>query len=327
VVEGAGIFDDVPATMTNVTVTGSSADTSGGNAGGGGVAEGGGILANATITLLNSTIADNSVVSLGATPGVVQGGNLTRSGDPAHAKNTIVRGGKADALAQNCSTPYTSDGHNIDSGNDCGFSAGGDQVNTKPLLAPLRFNGGPVPTRGLLALSPARNKGDNVGCPSTDARGAPRPAFGICDIGAFEAQPAPLIANLKLNPKNFEAQKKGPSTTGRKKGKPRGTMVSYSDSRASFTTFTVLKGSRGVRKGKLCVAAPKKPKGKHRKRCTRYIPAGTFTHVDVAGANHFHFTGRVRGHKLSPGKYRLSAVASLFAVSGKPKTASFTIIP
>ena len=244
---------------------------------------------------------------------------------PTHVKNTIVSGGQGDAGFENCGQVWGSDGHNIDSLDQCGFHGTGDQINKNPLLGPLKNNGGRVPTLALLPHSPAINKGDNVGCPSTDARGAPRPAFGICDIGAFEVQPAPVISGLKIDPKSFQAQKKGPTTSAKHK-KPRGTTVSYSDSRAALTTFTVTRVLPGVRKGGLCVKPPKKRK-KHQKRCTRLVRVGSFLHQDVAGPNHFHFSGRLGGHKLAPGSYLLSASPSRWGVTGTTQTKGFKILP
>src|SRR5207248_5804593 len=131
--------------------------------------------------------------------------------------------------------------------------------------------------------------------PSTDQRGAPRPQGGGCDIGAFEVQPAAVITALKMTPRKLRAKKSGPTISSKRKKKPpRGAVVSYRDSRAALTTFTVLKGLPGVRSGKLCVA-PKKPAPKHPKRCTRYRAVGKFTHQDVVGANHFKFSGRLKG--------------------------------
>jgi hypothetical protein len=42
----------------------------------------------------------------------------------------------------------------------------------------------------------------------------------------------------------------------------------------------------------------------------RYVSLrGGFTHASKAGANRFKFTGRLRGRKLRPGRYRLVEVA------------------
>src|SRR5581483_6167731 len=59
---------------------------------------------------------------------------------------------------------------------------------------PLAGNGGPTPTLGLGAGSPALDKvpASGAGCSATDQRGIPRPQGAACDIGAFEQIVAPL---------------------------------------------------------------------------------------------------------------------------------------
>ena len=86
-------------------------------------------------------------------------------------------------------------GNNIDSADQCGFHAGGDKVNTNPLLGELASNGGPVQTIALQPGSTAINAAAANACPATDARGVLRPAGGGCDIGAFElASPSATTA-------------------------------------------------------------------------------------------------------------------------------------
>ncbi len=53
---------------------------------------------------------------------------------------------------------------------------------------------------------------------------------------------------------------------------------------------------------------------------------GSFAHGDVAGANRLRFSGRVGGHKLSPGSYRLEATSVSAAGAGKPALAAFKIL-
>jgi hypothetical protein len=125
-----------------------------------------------------------------------------------------------------------------------------------------------------------------------------------------------VLSSMKLSPKAFVAAGHGGSTGGTV-----GTTISYTTSLAGTTTFTVLAPRRGVTAAK-CV----KPKrGRHGKRCTRYVSLGSFKHTDVAGSNSFVFTGRVRHHKLRDGRYRLRAVSSANGQTSAPVTANFRI--
>jgi hypothetical protein len=101
--------------------------------------------------------------------------------------------------------------------------------------------------------------------------------------------------------------------------------VSYKVTQASTTTFTLYRRAAGVRKGKRCVAPPKKAPNKKPKRCTRLIKLRTFTRLDAAGPVSFHFSAKVKGKKLKPGRYRLQAVARNSTGPSKPVKADFTI--
>lgn len=107
-------------------------------------------------------------------------------GCPAYV---IVAGGTA-ATGPNCAvapkSAIQSQGHNLDSLNDCGFTAAGDIVGADPLLAPLADNGGATQTMALAPTSPAIDAAAGAACPPTDQRGVLRPAGSGCDIGAFE---------------------------------------------------------------------------------------------------------------------------------------------
>jgi hypothetical protein len=85
-----------------------------------------------------------------------------------------------------------------------------------------------------------------------------------------------------------------------------GTTISYSDSQAATTTFTVLASRPGVKdKHGGCVTPKQRKRGRS---CARYVIVGSFIHADVAGRNSIHFTGRVGGRKLTPGGYKLQVV-------------------
>jgi hypothetical protein len=82
-------------------------------------------------------------------------------------------------------------GYNVARDGSCELSATGDLANRDPLLAPLADNGGPSPSHSLLPGSPAFDGVNPSACPSTDQRGAPRPAGRACDVGAVELGAVP----------------------------------------------------------------------------------------------------------------------------------------
>ena len=159
-----------------------------------------------------------------------------------------------------------------------------------------RSTGAPVPagTRSIKVLIATKRTGGSYDNGYAD------------NVSLTVATAPPAIAGMKIKPKKIRPASSGPSVTvGRKKPKT-GAKVSYTDTQAGTTTFTVLRLAPGRKvKGK-CVKARRENRKK--KRCTRMVRVGTFTHVDVAGANGFHFSGRVGGRKLKRGKYRLRAV-------------------
>lgn len=153
---GSGIFNEGGAlTITNSTFANNSG------------LFGGGILNySGALTVTNSTFANN------------RGGDCLNSGMIGTEKNNLIRDTGANA---------------------CGLTNGihGDIIGLDPKLGALANNGGPTQTMALLHGSPAIDKGDNATCAASlvngvDQRGYPRFPAGdpICDIGAYEVQPA-----------------------------------------------------------------------------------------------------------------------------------------
>jgi hypothetical protein len=168
----------------------------------------------------------------------------------------------------------------------------------------------------------------------------PNPSYGGADSFSFRATDgtfdsnvatvslsvaAPALAavsRLRISPRAFPAASRGGSTA-RTRSRRTGTKVSYRDTQAATTTFTVRQPRRGIRRGRSCV----KPRpGLHGRRCTRNVALGSFKHRDRAGANSFHFSGRVRRKKLGPGSYRLQAVPRFSGRKGRVTSARFRIV-
>jgi hypothetical protein len=305
---------------------------------------GGGVENFSTAVLANTTLTGN-------TASATNGGNLFTSGAALQLHDSLLVNGKVTgAGGENCAGPgnLVSLGFNLEDRNQCQLTASGDQVNVAaPLLAPLAANGGPTQTAALLPGSPAIDAGDPAGCTgptgealSVDQRSVARPQGPRCDIGAFELVraavmppvapvvkppiPVPSISALRLSPSTFRAAAKGPTIASAKR-KGTGTTITYSDSLAATTSFTILRSTPGVRSGRRCVAPPKHRAAHAKlKRCTRLLAAANFTHIDRAGANRLRFSGRAHAKKLRPGSYTLVAIPKL-GVAGKPASARFTI--
>lgn len=132
--------------------------------------------------------------------------------------------------------------------------------------------------------------------------------------------PPPAITSFAISPRKFPAAKSGGSIA-----RKTGARVSYRDSQAAVITFNVRRAMPGVRKGKRCIKPTSRTKGL--RPCTRWVAVrGTFKRTDKVGANAFRFTGRIRGRKLAPGKYRLYATPRAHGTTGRAVRLSFQII-
>jgi hypothetical protein len=135
--------------------------------------------------------------------------------------------------------------------------------------------------------------------------------------------PVPLLSRLQVKPHNFRASTKGAAISGRIES---GATISYSDTLTADTTFRLYRELPGAKRGLTCVSLPGGPhhgKGKH---CARLTLVGSFSHHDNAGTNRLPFTGRVGGHALRPGNYRLKASATLAGQQSRTISASFRIL-
>jgi DNA-binding beta-propeller fold protein YncE len=139
----------------------------------------------------------------------------------------------------------------------------------------------------------------------------------------------PTLNGYGLSRTTFAAASKGASiaVAAAKRQKPKvGTTIRFTLSEAAKVTFKIEKATGGRKVKGRCV----KPSRKNRraKRCTRYVALkGAATDVGVAGHNRAKFSGRWRGSKLAPGRYRLVATARDAAGNlAKPKRVAFRIV-
>jgi hypothetical protein len=150
---------------------------------------GGAIQNYGTLTAVDSTFSGNSVSGAGSA-----GGALYLAACTASVAGSIIAGN----TGGNCSATVTDLGYNLtDDHGNCGLTGGGDLTNTDPQLGPLQPNGGTTSTMALAATSPAIDRIPSSSsclflcmCPTagSDQRGQARPDAGesTCDIGAYE---------------------------------------------------------------------------------------------------------------------------------------------
>jgi hypothetical protein len=168
---GGGIYSNVSAILTNVTLSGNRTTSPG--SGGGGMYQNGG---NATLNFV--TVANNTAPAFG---GGVFNNNL--AGASMTLRNTLL----ANNTIGNCDGIVVSLGHNLSSDTNCAaFTQTGDQQNVSLPLGPLADNGGPTLTHLPLSGNPAINGGECVAGITADQRGWNRPSGSTCDVGAVE---------------------------------------------------------------------------------------------------------------------------------------------
>jgi hypothetical protein len=181
-----------------------------------------------------------------------------------------------------------------------------------------------------LSTSPTIDAGDGSDpkLGTVDPDGHARSLGKAPDIGAYEFVPPnappppggrdtkpPSLTRLRLEPPGF-----------RTSGKSAGTTISYSLSETGRTTFTVKRRRTGRRSGGRCVR--RTHANRRHRHCTLFTAvAGSFGHTSTApGPATVHFSGRLGGHPLAPGQYRLRAVPRDAAGNtGPARTIAFTV--
>jgi hypothetical protein len=164
----------------NVSLTLDALTVAHGSASSASIPSGGGLLNQGTVSISNSTFANNSANG---------GGGLYNKNSTLNISGSIV----AENTGGNCTKfggTFTDNGYNLDSDNSC-FSAATSK-HGNPQLSPLANHGGPTQTLALLKGSPAIDDIPLASalCPATDQRGHKRPDNpheSACDIGAFES--------------------------------------------------------------------------------------------------------------------------------------------
>jgi hypothetical protein len=178
---------------------------------------------------------------------------------------------------------------------------------------------------GTLSGTPTQTGSFTFTVTATDAQdctGSANVTLTVVPAGGGGGSSAPAISSARLSSRTFRAAAHGASLSAKRRP-PVGTRLSYRDSEAATTTFTVSRAVKGHRRGRKCVAGTPR---RHQKSCTRYVKVGAFSHADRAGAVSVRFSGRVRGRKLRPGRYRLTLTPRLGTSVGKSVRLAFRIV-
>jgi hypothetical protein len=134
------------------------------------------------------------------------------------------------------------------------------------------------------------------------------------------------VGHASVFPTSFPAASSGPSAAAARKF---GTKVTFTLDQAANVRFTIQqpRPGRRVKHGKKTTCDLPTKKNAKRKRCTRLVTLkGSFARAGLAGTNTFHFTGRLNGKSLRPGKYKLVATPTANGQIGRAATAAFRII-
>lgn len=174
-----------------------------------------------------------------------------------------------------------------------------------------------------LAVSPTGPKlsGTHPGVEQTsttpESSGAPAASDGGADAEMAK------VGSETLLPTAFPAAPRGSSavTATRRYG----AEVLYTLNTASHVRFAIAKVESGRTASGRCA---RRTKANHSARkCIRLVAlSGDFTRTGSAGVNRFRFTGRLAGHKLAIGSYRLIATPTAGDKTGQITTAAFRVI-
>jgi Divergent InlB B-repeat domain len=141
----------------------------------------------------------------------------------------------------------------------------------------------------------------------------------------FRTVAKPVLSKLALKPKRFRAATRTKRRSARRRQPSIGTTITYRDTTAATTTFTIELTVVGTRSGKRCIER-RGQITKRARRCSLTIKRGSFSHVDRAGLNKARFTGQISGKPLPPATYSLLVVASNAAGSSRRLSIRFRIV-
>jgi FG-GAP repeat len=131
------------------------------------------------------------------------------------------------------------------------------------------------------------------------------------------------VGSETISPAAFPAAIRGPSAVIAMRRY--GAEVAYTLNTASDVRFTIAKVDPGHVSSGRCARRTKADYSARRCIWLVALP-GDFTRTGSAGVNRFRFTGRLAGHKLAVGSYRLIATSTVGGRLGNTTTAAFRVI-
>ena len=141
----------------------------------------------------------------------------------------------------------------------------------------------------------------------------------------------PRISHARLTHKRFRVSKHATATAVRRRRSqpqaPLGTRFRFTLSAPAKLLVAITHKAAGIRRGRRCVAPPRKHQRRHAKRCTRILKDGMLTRShEHQGNNQIAFSGRIGHKKLRPGAYKAALTATNPAGRSKAVTLSFRIV-
>jgi hypothetical protein len=144
----------------------------------------------------------------------------------------------------------------------------------------------------------------------------------------------PVLSRLRLTPKAFvlrgrRVNRRCIPLTAKNRARARCTRpikltVSFQLNSPARVMLTLTRALPGRLDRRRCLTPTRKTR-KHR-RCTRLIALrGSLTRSGTQGVNRVALTGRIAGHTLAAGSYRLTATPEADGQAGTPQTTAFKI--
>jgi CSLREA domain-containing protein len=187
---GGGVRNSGWLTLVNDTISGNWASGVLGGLGGG-VYNTDGVLVMNNVTVVNNRTDNDEQSGQGAGLLVAGGAVIVTNSLLAQNRNQVNPDIFSDCAGSLAYAAYDL----IQAFSECTLAATGpgNLLGQVPFVLPLTDNGGPTLTHALAPGSPAFDAGSATlpesggwSCAATDQRGAPRPAYERCDLGAFE---------------------------------------------------------------------------------------------------------------------------------------------